>query len=73
MENKRRDFLKKTAVGAGALAVGSSVSKARTYGDSNNIPDGDKATYSSKEDIMYTKTENWSKFYKAATYNRIEV
>lgn len=73
MQKERREFIKKSAVAAGTLAVGSTVANAGAFGDSNNIPNGDKNTYSSKTDIMYEKTDHWNKFYKAATYNRIEV
>lgn len=73
MENKRREFIKKTAVVASSLAIGSTAANAGAFGDNNNIPNGDKNTYSTKDDIMYKKTDNWNKFYKAATYNRFEV
>ena len=73
MQKERRDFIKKSAVAAGTLAVGSTVANAGAFGDNNDIPNGDKARYSSKSEIMYQKTDNWNKFYKAATYNRIEV
>lgn len=65
MENKRRDFLKKGAVVAGAAAVSGTALMAgnKSYeADSNGVVLGK----SPKKEITYTKTATWEEYYKNA-------
>ena len=64
MENKRRDFLKKSlkigAVGAVGIAASQALAKnERDYGDTVRGK-------SPKKEVLYWESEAWKKYYKVA-------
>ena len=64
MENKRRDFLKKSlkigAVGAAGIAASQALAKnEQDYGDTVRGK-------SPKKEVLYWESEAWKKYYKVA-------
>jgi anaerobic selenocysteine-containing dehydrogenase len=66
MQNSRRDFLKKSAVVAGAAAVGTSAMAMSKKTESNTGSNGVVVGQSPKKEIIYKKTAAWEEYYKQA-------
>lgn len=66
MQKSRRDFLKKSAVAAGTVAVSTSAIAMSKKSESNAGSNGVVVGQSSKKEITYKKTAAWEEYYKQA-------
>ncbi len=66
MQDSRRNFLKKSAVVAGAAAVGSTAMAMSNKTKSNTGSNGVIVGQSPKKEIIYKKTAVWEEYYKQA-------
>lgn len=66
MQDSRRNFLKKSAVVAGAAAVGSTAVAMSNKTKSNTESNGVIVGQSPKKEIIYRKTAAWEEYYKQA-------
>ena len=66
MQDSRRDFLKKSAVVAGAAAVGSTAMAMSKKSESDTGSNGVVVGQSPKKEIIYKKTAAWEEYYKQA-------
>ena len=66
MQNSRRSFLKKSAVVAGAAAVGSTAMAVSKTTESEAGSNGVVVGKSPKKEITYKKTAQWDEYYKQA-------
>lgn len=67
---KRRDFLKRAGIAASVLATSvvavAATAEDKHRGQSDNMGNGVVTGTSKKKEILYTKTQAWDEFYKAA-------
>ena len=66
MQKSRRSFLKKSAVVAGAAAVGSTATAMSKKTESEAGSNGVVVGQSPKKEITYKKTAYWEEYYKQA-------
>jgi nitrous oxide reductase len=66
MQKSRRSFLKKSAVVAGAAAVGTSAMAMSNKSEGNAGSNGVVVGQSPKKEITYKKTAAWEEYYKQA-------
>ena len=66
MQKSRRDFLKKSAVVAGTVAVGTSTMAMSKKSEVNAGSNGVVVGQSPKKEITYKKTAAWDEYYKQA-------
>jgi phosphodiesterase/alkaline phosphatase D-like protein len=66
MQKSRRDFLKQSAVVAGAAAVGTSAMAMSDKSGNNAGSNGVVVGHSPKKEITYKKSAAWEEYYKQA-------
>jgi len=66
MQKSRRSFLKKSAVVAGAAAVGTTAMATSDKSNANAASNGVVLGQSPKKEITYKKTAAWEEYYKQA-------
>lgn len=75
MKTKRRDFIKKALLttAVATTSVFADDDDDRHNNSSGRVPRGEHASYKSKPELMYKKTQNWSDYYKSAKYHTTKV